>query len=306
MKKLFYILCLMTVSVSLMAEQRKDWGRVSASLESMNHFYVEDPANDFFPLTGSNPQFRYLNGSRYASNNYLKVDYYKGRISAGLQLEGYFPATVGYPIAESMLSLSNLYVSWTDRDYSVTVGTFYDQLGSGLLFRSWEDRPLGLNNAVLGARATYSFRDILDVKVFGGVPRMGKVSVGTHNTHVVKTPVFGLGLTDTVLAAADMGLSLSECLGWDRVLLSLEGSVLYKYEQMSEYLLLKDSGPIIQDGQVVSTWMSTAFILKVNMWMQGCRTICPPMPAGPMPSSLNLDITPVVWDCPCLPGVCSI
>lgn len=237
MKKLFYIICLLTLSVSLTAEQRKDWGRVSASLESMNHFYVEDPANDFFPLTGSNPQFRYLNGSRYASNNYLKVDYYKGRISAGLQLEGYFPATVGYPIAESMLSLSNLYVSWTDRDYSVTVGTFYDQLGSGLLFRSWEDRPLGLNNAVLGARATYSFRDILDVKVFGGVPRMGKVSVGTHNTHVVKTPVFGLGLTDTVLAAADMGLSLSECLGWDRVLLSLEGSVLYKYEQMSEYLL---------------------------------------------------------------------
>ena len=236
MKKLLFIFCILSIPFSLEAE-KKDWGRVSASLESLNHVYVDDADNGFLPVTSGDPKYNYLKGSRYASNNYLKVDYYKGRLSAGLQLEGYFPTTIGYPISESMLSLSNLYVSWTDNDYSVTAGTFYEQLGSGLLFRSWEDRALGLNNAILGARATYKFRDIFAVRVFGGVPRMGKVGTGVYNTQISKTPVFGLGLTKTALAAADASVSLSDCFGWSNLLLSVEGSFLYKYEKMSEYLL---------------------------------------------------------------------
>lgn len=237
MKKLFHIFLVLFSFPVLVTARGKDWGRVSASLESTHHVYVEDAANGFMPLTGLDPKFGYLGGKRYASNNYLKVDYYKGRISLGLQLEGYFPTTIGYPIAENRLTLSNLYVSWTDESYSVTAGTFYEQLGSGLLFRTWEDRPLGLNNALLGARASYRFRDIFSVKVFGGVPRMGKQSVGVYNTQLSETPFFGLGLTKTAVAAADAGVSLSEWFGWKNLLLSLEGSVLYKHEQMSDYLL---------------------------------------------------------------------
>ena len=236
MKRLLYIAVVLVFSLSVSA-QTKDRGRVSASLESQNHLYVDDAANNFLPVTGYEPKFRYLEGSRFASNDYLKVDYFNGRLSTGLQLEGYFPTTIGYPIAESMMSLSNLYVSWTDDDYSVTAGTFYEQLGSGLLFRSWEDRALGLNNAILGARATYRFRDIFNVRVFGGVPRMGKLSVSTYNMEAEKTSVFGLGLTKTAVAAADAGVSLSDCFGWDRLMLSVEGSLLYKYEKMSEYLV---------------------------------------------------------------------
>lgn len=236
MKKLLYILFLVSFSVTALS-QEKDWGRVSASLESLNHVYTDDAANNFRPVTSGDPKFQYLGGSRYATNDYLKVDYYKGRLSAGLQLEGYFPNTIGYPIAESMMSLSNLYLSWTEDDWSVTAGTFYEQLGSGLLFRSWEDRALGLNNAVLGARGTYKFRDILNVRVFGGVPRMGKVSEKVYNTSIEKTSVFGLGLTRTAVAAADAAVSLSDCLGWSDLMLSVEGSLLYKYEKMSDYLL---------------------------------------------------------------------
>ena len=139
MKKLLHILLLLLFPM-LISAQEKDWGRVSASLESLNHFYVDDEANSF---NLANSDFDYLNGRRYAANNYLKVDYYKGRLSAGIQLEGFFPATIGYPLSESVLALSNAYVGWTDNNYSISVGTFYDQLGSGLLFRSWEDRALG-------------------------------------------------------------------------------------------------------------------------------------------------------------------
>ena len=157
---LYLLLCLVALPSAFAQEgaEKKDWGYVTGSLESTNHVYVEDVANDFYP--SRLPQLK--DGNIFASNDYLKVDYYKDRLSAGMQLEGAFPSLVGYPIPESLLSLSNLYVSWRDKSYSVTAGTFYEQLGSGLLFRSWEDRMLGLNNAMLGARATYN----LQVKIF--------------------------------------------------------------------------------------------------------------------------------------------
>ena len=232
MKKLLFIFCILSIPFSLEAE-KKDWGRVSASLESLNHVYVDDADNGFLPVTSGDPKYNYLRGSRYASNNYLKVDYYKGRLSAGLQLEGYFPTTIGYPISESMLSLSNLYVSWTDNDYSVTAGTFYEQLGSGLLFRSWEDRALGLNNAILGARATYKFQDYFSLKAFWGIPHASKVSQIVNSI----TPTFSLGLSQVNVAAFDFALSLSDCIGWKNLSWSLEGSILNKFEKVSDYLL---------------------------------------------------------------------
>lgn len=220
----------------LTSAQESKWGRVSASLESLNHFYVDDADNNFYPTSGLDPSLKYLEGGIYASNNFLKVDYYKGRLSAGLQVEGYFPTTVGSPISTSMLSLSNLYVNWSDDAYSVQAGTFYEQLGSGLLFRSWEDRALGLNNAICGVRASYKYKDYLNVKVFGGVPRMGKMSLPAYNLGLNPKKVFSLGLTNTAVAAADASVSVSDCLGWDNVVLSLEGSFLYKYEEMPLYL----------------------------------------------------------------------
>lgn len=224
MKKLLYIV-LLSFSVSVAAEE-KDWGRVSASLESLNHVYVDDAANNFMPVSGLDQNLNYLKGGRYATNNYLKVDYYKGRISAGMQLEGYFPTTIGYPIAQNKLSLSNLYVGWTDDSYSVTAGTFYEQLGSGLLFRSWEDRALGLNNAVMGLRSSYS-SDFFSVRAFAGLPRLDKLQVMTDNGF------FGFGLADdVVIAAADASVSISDCFSWNDISLSLEGSVLYKHEEL--------------------------------------------------------------------------
>lgn len=232
MKNTVLSICGLIISVVLLAEERPktDWGYITASLESNDAFYVKDAANFFDPA-----DYPYLGGDNYASNNYIKVDYYKNRLSAGMQLEGYFPTLVGYPISKNMLSLSNLYVSWKDKSYSVTAGTFYDQFGSGLLFRSWEDRMLGLNNALLGVRATYNWEDKIAAKVFYGMPRVDKVAGLTG-----KSRFFGLGLADVHVAGADVSVSLSEFLDMDGVNLSVEGSVLDKYEVLDE--LYKSSG----------------------------------------------------------------
>lgn len=209
-----------TMLLSCVCLQAQDKGYVSASLESNNHFYVDDPVNDNFTVSSALPQIK--EGGFYASNNYLKIDYYNGRLSAGTQLEGYFPHTVGYPNNLNNMTLSNLYVNWKDDSYSVTVGTFYDQFGSGLLFRSWEDRALGLNNAIVGARATYNFKEYIALKVLWGIPRLG-----TGNS---ADEFFGFGLSKTNIAGADLSISLSELFGMDGSSLNIEASVLNKHE----------------------------------------------------------------------------
>jgi hypothetical protein len=50
----------------------------------------------------------------------------------------------------------------------ITVGSFYDQFGSGLVFRSYEGRLLGLDYAVEGMHARYDIKDNWFVKGFTG------------------------------------------------------------------------------------------------------------------------------------------
>ena len=238
MKKTILILtAFMMTAVSAFSEdkEKKDWGYLTGSLESTNHVYVKDAGNNFDPAF--QPQLK--DGNIFATNDYLKLDYYKGRLSAGLQMEGYFPTLVGYPVAQNKLSLSNLYVSWRDKSYSVTAGTFYEQFGSGLLFRSWEDRMLGLNNALLGVRATYNFEDKVAVKAFWGVPRLGKIDDNAAMMGA-EDAFFGLGLTKVHVAGADVSVSLSSLLGMEDISLSLEGSLLNKHEALGD--LLKAAG----------------------------------------------------------------
>ena len=200
MKRLFLVVGLVSASAVLSAQEN---GYVTGSFETNNHLYVNDAVNEF-----------QADDDRIGSNNYLKVDYYKGNLSAGLQLESYLPAQIGFPEELSRYALSNMYVNWKDDAFQVTAGTFYDQFGSGLLFRSWEDRLLGLNNAVMGARFAYNWDDKVAFKAIWGMPRLG------------------MEFTDTQVRGADLSVSLSNIIGLDDILLSVEGSVLNKYTKI--------------------------------------------------------------------------
>lgn len=197
------MLCLCSVSVSATGDDDKSKGYVTGSFETNSIYYNEDLKTSATVPDGL-----------FGSNNYLKLDYYNEKFSAGVQMEGYAPVLVGYSSDLKGIGLTNYYVSWKDEDFSVTAGTFYEQFGSGLLFRSWEDRALGLNNSVMGARVTYSFDDILNLKALWGMPR------------------FGMKFSDTQVRGADLSLVLSDAVGLDNTYIAVEGSVLDRYEAL--------------------------------------------------------------------------
>ena len=47
-------------------------------------------------------------------------------------------------------------MSWSDEDLELTIGNFYDQLGSGMILRTYEERQLGIDNALDGIRLKYN------------------------------------------------------------------------------------------------------------------------------------------------------
>ena len=53
----------------------------------------------------------------------------------------------------------------------LTVGDVYDQFGSGLIFRTYESRPLGIDNALRGGRLVLSALPGVTLKVLGGAQR---------------------------------------------------------------------------------------------------------------------------------------
>lgn len=111
-------------------------------------------------------------GGSFAANNYLKLDYVHGRFSAGLQMEYYPVPLLGYPEELKGFGVPGKYLAWTDTQWSLTLGDYYDQFGSGILLRSWEDRNLGWNNSLGGARATFrTADDRFTARVVYGFPR---------------------------------------------------------------------------------------------------------------------------------------
>lgn len=206
MTRTLYITLILALAVPAAVsaqEENSSKGYLSGSFETNNTLYQNDS-----PTGAVAPE------NRIGSNNYLKLDYYRGKFSAGAQLEGYFPVLQDYPIELTKAKLTNYYVSWTDDAFSVTAGTFYDQFGSGLLFRAWEDRTLGMNNAVMGARVTYNYKGIVSVKALWGLPRMG------------------MEFSDTQVRGGDISFAISELAKWDGTYLALEGSVLNRFEDI--------------------------------------------------------------------------
>ena len=55
----------------------------------------------------------------------------------------------------------------------ITIGSFYEQFGNGLIFRAWEDRQLGINNSIMGVNYKYYPSDNLEFSIIHGKQRVG-------------------------------------------------------------------------------------------------------------------------------------
>ena len=99
------------------------------------------------------------------------IMYTNGDFTAGLRFEMYQNPMLGFDPQWKGQGLANYFVAYNGRRLSVTAGNFYEQFGSGLILRAYEDRYLGLDNALLGLNLTLRPVDGITVKALAGKQR---------------------------------------------------------------------------------------------------------------------------------------
>lgn len=162
-----YILFFFMSTLFVQAQEKKDYGRVFGGLESNIQRYLE------FENDEDSPEY-------FRSNNYLQLNYEIAKWTFGLQAESYTKkALLNYYPGFDGTNIATYFAKYKSKKFEATVGYFYEQYGSGMILRAWEDRSLGINTALRGGKIFYKPTKDLKIKAFYGQQRSGfKVSDG--------------------------------------------------------------------------------------------------------------------------------
>ena len=163
MKNIFLIAVFLFVFTSQAQENNQNKGTLNVGIESNMQYLLFDELDN--PVTNDN----------FRSNNYVNINYDIHKFSFGVQAEGYAPkALLNYsPSYDKQIALATAFAKYKTNKLEVTLGHFYEQFGSGLTLRSWEDRQLGINNALLGARVKYNITSDIELTALAARQRYG-------------------------------------------------------------------------------------------------------------------------------------
>lgn len=159
-------------------------------------------------------------------NNYALINYSLKDFRAGVRFESYLPHLMGYPDRFSGTGIGYKYAGYYTDIIDFTVGNFYEQFGNGMIFRSYEQRQLGLDNAMDGL--SLKFRPMAGVEIKAVY---GKMRYNFDNGHLVNSD----GLVRGFDAAIDFS-NFYKLLADSKFKLVIGGSFVSKYQKASHPL----------------------------------------------------------------------
>jgi len=82
----------------------------------------------------------------------------KGPFTAGIRVESYLPPVQGFDVrfGNQSVGVPYRFAQFSKDGLDITAGNFYEQFGSGMILRAYEERSLGIDNAFDGLRVKYS------------------------------------------------------------------------------------------------------------------------------------------------------
>lgn len=128
----------------LCAQEPSDKLRLSGSLQSDVLLPEKDKA------TGAD-----ASNGRLLTNTYLDLKATSRYLEAGARLEYLQHPLPGYEPDFKGWGVPYAYLKGRYKEAELTLGSFYEQFGSGFILRSYEERSLGIDNSLQGARLAY-------------------------------------------------------------------------------------------------------------------------------------------------------
>lgn len=244
MKKVVALLVVI-VAASFMASAQgvtvDDIGTFSGSLQSDVQSYTEDS-------TIGAPDVP----EQILSNTFVNVLFNRGKLTLGFRFESYQNPLLGIDPrygttgAGTGIGFPYRFVTYADEIFEVTAGNFYEQFGSGMVLRTYEERNLGFDNSIDGLRLR--FMPVQGMKITGFIGRQRAF----------------FELSEGIMRGADFNLDLkelSETFLPDGVYANLGASVVSRYQA--------DQNPFLNLPENVLAWSTRANITISDFMLEG-------------------------------------
>jgi len=143
-KSIKYLIVLFVITLfspNFVKSQNLLGGQVSGNFQSDIHILNEDS------LIGAPPI-----PEKLLMNAFANIIYTNGNFTSGIRYESYLNPIQGYDSRYKGSGIQYRFASYRHKDFEITVGNYYEQFGSGLIFRAYEDRNLGYDNAMDGIK----------------------------------------------------------------------------------------------------------------------------------------------------------
>lgn len=160
MQKWLTLVVLFVIYYNASAQQSGNYGSIQGDFNLNVQSYTEDlkinadAVDEFILMNG-------YSNLRYTKDNFLIGVRYESYLNALQDFDSRFNGN-GIPYRFAQYSVDGL---------DITVGNFYEQFGNGIIFRSYEEKSLGIDNVMDGIRLKYRPTAGLTIKSFFGTQR---------------------------------------------------------------------------------------------------------------------------------------
>ena len=186
----------------------------------------------------------------FLTNTYVDLMLQHRDFEAGARLEYLEHPMPGFEKDFKGWGVPNFYLkgklSWAE----FTVGTFYEQFGSGFILRTYEERSLGIDNSLLGGRLLLKPLQGVQMKVLGGHQRR----YWDHNKSWISGADLELTVSDWIPSMQQSGTTLT-----------LGGSWVNKHEEPGTFQRTEAVRDTTAHTTTITTWQMNQ-PRYVNAW----------------------------------------
>lgn len=199
---LFLFLVCITYTV-----QAQETGVITGSFETNANAFIRDSSIYAF----NTPQY---DRQLFGGEAWLNLNYQIQGFTIATRFDMFYNSNLRNPNASySDAGIGMWSISKSLNFLDISVGYLYDQIGSGIVFRAFETRPLFIDNALYGARLQYNFDENWHLMAFAGKQKNafdtysgnikglrteGFISAGSEENPITLAP--GLGFVNKTLS----------------------------------------------------------------------------------------------------------
>jgi hypothetical protein len=150
------------IANSILAQEQTEISYLSGSLQTNGNFFLRDTAIG----AANTPQY---DRQLFGAETWLTLKYQRSGYDMGLRYDLFNNSNLLNPQGSfTGQGIGRWYIRKKLDKLTATAGYIYDQIGTGIIFRAYEERPLLIDNALYGVHLSYNIADDWKIKAFTG------------------------------------------------------------------------------------------------------------------------------------------